>query len=372
MLPDPSIRLLLLSEDLAVPSDEGLKKFVSSLAAALHPLVELSVVSTQPSGPVESHVTIARADKLLRGHQLREHVRGFEPTHLVYVPRAGGTRNAFIRSWRLGRLWPPARTAMVILQSRGYGPLSSRIIKLARPEVVVAQGPIAARALYPIGIDALDIPSAVDLESFSPPSEGGRTEIRRRHGISSDSRLVLHVGHLKSGRNVELLGRIRRELGCECMVVGSTSTEGEAGVGRDLRAAGVTVVDEYVENIADLYRAANCYVFPVHESGNAIEMPLSILEALACGIPVVSTPFGSLPNWLAAGPAIRYASTDDDLVAGVRAVLEEVPPDPATVAATVSQFSWEALAHRLLGQICADITTLSPKTAFGSQGMPAR
>jgi len=347
------MRMLLVSEDLSAPADEGLKKFVSSITTPLRSLVQLEVVSTQPAGPVGDGVTVARANLLMGGRELRDRVRTFRPTHIVYVPRSGGTRNAFIRSWRLGRIYPAARRTTLILQSRSFGAAGAFIARMLRPDVLLTQGPSVRRAISRAGLDALDIPSGVDTCRFSPASIDQKLEIRRRLGIPADSPVVLHVGHLAESRNVLLLAKVRQDLGCEAIVVGSTSTPHNAEVKDLLEASGVRVFDTYIEEIADIYRAVDCYLFPVHNSGGAIEMPLSVLEAMACGIPVVSTPFGSLPDWLPPSSGVVYADADHALIREVGVALLAGPELSERVRSSALQFSWATIAERLI-ELAAD------------------
>jgi len=348
-MPANSARVLLVTEDLALPSDEGLKKFVYSVSSALKDRVELKLVCTSPSGPTGDDVIVARANLLMQGGALRSQVGDFHPTHVVYIPRSGATRYAFVRSWRLSRLQPKATSAMIVLQTRPYGWLAGKIARVSGPDIVVTQGSSVRRALSAIHVDAVTIPSGVDAYRFAPVDEERKRRIRQQMGLPLDSRLVLHVGHLKFDRNVQLLARIRTELGCECAVVASSSTVQEPEVRELLIDAGVHVVNTYIEDIADVYRMADIYLFPVHEVGNAIEMPLSVLEALACGLPVVSTPFGSLLDWLPPSNAMTYAASDDELLSAVaKKVSLAAGADVNAARATALAFSWSAVASRLL------------------------
>jgi len=63
-----------------------------------------------------------------------------------------------------------------------------------------------------------------------------------------------------------------------------------------LKKYGFRIIDEYVPNIEEIYNLADCYVFPTFKRHNCIDMPLSVMEAMACNIPVISTKFGGLPK----------------------------------------------------------------------------
>jgi len=53
---------------------------------------------------------------------------------------------------------------------------------------------------------------------------------------------------------------------------------------------------------------SDIYVFPVIEPNACIDLPLSILEARACGIPCVCTNFGSISHFLGNDhEGIRYS-----------------------------------------------------------------
>ncbi len=351
------LRLALVSEDLALPIDEGLKKFVFSVASHLPNDVEAITISTAPQGPLPDSVRCAPANHLMRGKELSGLLASFKPDRLIYVPRAAGTRNAFIRSAVLKRHSGGCTTMMVSLQVRQYGPLARLLIRRFHPDVTVAQGFATRDQLAGLGIRAAAIPSGVDVDRFLPADVEVKRALRRKYDLDRDEFIVLHVGHLRHQRNLQVLGRIRRELGIRVVMVASTSMEADAGVRESLEEEGVMVIRRYVDDIAELYQLSDCYLFPVHAYYGAIEMPLSVLEAMGCGLRVVSTPFGSLPQWIPPGSGMNYAADDDELVNAVRsAALGKEVPDPSVIRARVKAFSWDAIASRLLAPVDSLVT----------------
>ena len=66
----------------------------------------------------------------------------------------------------------------------------------------------------------------------------------------------------------------------------------------ELEKKGIIILDEFIERIDEIYQLSDLYIFPVEDQNSSIGMPLSILEARACGIPVLSTDYGSVEKFL--------------------------------------------------------------------------
>ena len=80
--------------------------------------------------------------------------------------------------------------------------------------------------------------------------------------------------------------------------MGSTITKQEDLLIKELKKEKIIVINKYIKNIFEIYQISDLYVFPVLDHENAIQVPLSVLEALSCNLPVLSTKFGGLPDIL--------------------------------------------------------------------------
>ena len=110
----------------------------------------------------------------------------------------------------------------------------------------------------------------------------------------------------------------------------------------ELRAAGADLRG-YVpqEELVGLYQGAACLVQPSRFEG----FGLPVLEAMACGVPVVAVDEPALRE--VAGDAAVFVG-EDDLVAGVARALEERERLVAAGLERVEAFSWRTTAERTL------------------------
>jgi glycosyltransferase involved in cell wall biosynthesis len=118
----------------------------------------------------------------------------------------------------------------------------------------------------------------------------------------------------------------------------------DEGLRQRLIAGGVILIESYVRDIEEIYQACNAYLFPVREEGSAMDFPLSVLEAMACNLPVVAYPFGGLPMAFEPGGGLVLTETDEAMLAA----LESVRRIPVQTRTKAEPYAWDAVAGRML------------------------
>ena len=140
---------------------------------------------------------------------------------------------------------------------------------------------------YAVPADKVDvIPPGVDLDLFRPSLLPKRSERLR----------VLFVGSQFERKGGPDLLEAARGLGDAIEIDLVTSTDVKA-IPAGVRATVHRGLAPQSEKLVKLYRAADLFVLP--SRGDC--MPQAITEALACGLPVIATPVGAIPEMVSDG-----------------------------------------------------------------------
>lgn len=336
----------MLSELFIPPYDEGMKVTALSLLKAISGQVECTGIGPLAGCSINNIVKIP-LNKLIFSFKLLKELKKKMPELLIYIPDASATLNSFIRYKILQWMSKGTKTAMIALQDNIPENISKKIIPLLRPENIFVLSSGMVKRFESIGVQATVLPMGVDMEKFTPVSNEKKQALRGKYSVPQDCYLLLHVGHIRENRNIRFLLNLASQSKVMVLVVGSTSTPQEEKLKKDLRQSGIVVIDSFIPENQEIYQLADCYVFPVNKRTGAMEFPLSVLEAMACNLPVLTTPFGSLPDHFVSSPDFVYFDTQIELVQKCK----DIRQAHAETRKKVERFSWDNIAKMLL-QAC--------------------
>ena len=211
---------------------------------------------------------------------------------------------------------------------------------------------VQASHLRPEQVDV--IPNGVDLEKFRPPDDQTGTAAWRKATLGFEAPYLLHVGPCRVRKNVlrlvQAFGRLkrRRTLLHKLVLTGApgplSPAVRSAITGLRLKEDVVLTGELSDEALVRLYGGASVFVFPSLYEG----FGLPVLEAMACGTPVVTSNCSALPE--TAGGAAALVG-DPTSIENLSTVLQQVLEDGARRRALrrrglarAREFTWEACA----------------------------
>lgn len=199
------------------------------------------------------------------------------------------------------------------------------------------------------------IPNAVDRQTFRP---GDQAAARRELGLPEDAPLVVSVGNLVELKRhrvlVEAFARLRQTLpGARLAILGGGEAEPacERRLREQVREAGLDEVVCFAGRIPPVkvvrwLQASDAFALATSREGccNAV------LEALAAGRPVVTTPAGDNARFVQDGRNGFLVPVDDApaLAAAIECALSEVRWNPEEISRGLGVGSWNDVARETL------------------------
>ncbi|MFQ5740279.1 MAG: glycosyltransferase family 4 protein [Acidobacteriota bacterium] len=171
------------------------------------------------------------------------------------------------------------------------------------------------------------------VSNFFTHDESLALQARRR--LHLPERFLLHVGDIHTRRNVEKLAQAAEYLKMPLVLVGRILTGGEALRDWPYLYSGISA-----RLLKGIYSASTVFVYPSLYEG----FGLPVLEAMACGVPVVAANRSSLPE-VCGQAAVLVEPEVEPLVAGIEQALSEAEMYSRLGIERASRFSWEKTAR---------------------------
>jgi glycosyltransferase involved in cell wall biosynthesis len=152
------------------------------------------------------------------------------------------------------------------------------------------------------------IPNAVDITRFVPVVSEQKDILRGKLDLPSNAVIAIYTGRLVSYKGLPLLLRVWKEILCshENVLLLLAGTGGldihncESELRAYVKSNDLQKAVQFlgaVENVPEYLQASDLFVFPTENDA----FPSSLVEAMACALPVVTTPVGAIKSIITHG-----------------------------------------------------------------------
>ncbi len=352
------MRIGIYAPNMATPAPSGVERYIVELLKALagRPLNhEVALISDAPDLPLPPGgrrvplKSMGHASRLWFDHCRLSRVAAEEKLDLLHCPKS------FVPS-KLG--CPSVATVydVIFLKHGEYYPFWWRAYwtralssSVARATAIVAISEATARdveSLLPASKGKVTaVRSGVNPASFAQTDEEA-LRIRNARGIQPP--YFLTVGNLTKRKNLPVLldaFASIRDTGAKLVLAGAPEFGAQTVLDTLRHAPGVSYLGRVTdEELAALYKGALAFVYPSSDEG----FGLPVLEAMASGVPVITTTGGALPEAVGdAGLLVAPGSAPE-----LAAAMKRLAADPALRAGLVrkgakrvAEHSWERTAR---------------------------
>lgn len=254
----------------------------------------------------------------LRARSLRDYVHFSAGNTLysdVYQPH-GGVHRAWFEKDMMRYPARLIRKFMAIIRRLTLKDMVQRIcewwtFKVAKPEIIAISEMVRRDIIkwfnypeYRVHI----VPNGIDTKRFSPYNAKYRQEVRLRYSIGEDDFVFLFVANNLLLKGLGVLIDACRDLGdlpCRVLVLGGNSYYARMKV-KLYGLSGVFVFGGRAEDMERVYPACECLVHPTYYDACS----LTVLEALASGIPVITTASNGAAMYIGKGDGLVIPSAD--------------------------------------------------------------
>lgn len=329
-------RLILLSDMIKAQKEEGYIKYISTLAEKI---AGQDGVILADSG---------KAKRFFILQQLRDMIWVLfqKEKRVLIAPWRIYHSFWWIYAWILGIFGKECRF-LLACQDWDVPKLGKFFQRHSKPTVYVASTDLKKQyADYPGRL--IRIRAAVDLKKYHPVSEEEKMRLREKYGLPKDQKIFFHAGHLKSFRRLDWLLELPQN--CTGVVAISHYFEDDMDLRKKYEEReNILLFKEYFAKIEELFQASDVYIFTPVGTGSVnvpLSVPLSVFEAMACNLPVVSICHGELHE-IPQGEGLVYVDGDDPKKT-VEVALELLTQSPYHTREKVLDYDWKEGVEQIM------------------------
>ncbi|MBQ7133177.1 MAG: glycosyltransferase [Ruminococcus sp.] len=288
--------MIILTDCLSEKVDEGCIKVANTLSKKIKAFHKDAVLVAYNKGSDIADINL-ELNPLFLNKSIYEVLKK-EDSQVLYIPFASNTLASVLRTFVLS-VMNKGRVKVLFTLRHPMNAFSKLMLKLSKATVVALSEESYSFYSSVVSKSVVYLRTGVDTERFAPVDNDRKVELRKKYSLPLDKTIVLHIGHLNCGRNVDKLLNLDERNHAVLVLSSVTKNERDLQLYEKLKASDrITVIDEYIKNVEEIYQLSDVYMFPVCEQGKCIDVPLSVLEAAACDKPVVCTAYGELKSFI--------------------------------------------------------------------------
>jgi glycosyltransferase involved in cell wall biosynthesis len=205
--------------------------------------------------------------------------------HLIAQPPPPGVRGWSLRK-ALRRLIGRRARYLLGIRISGYVSNTTICVSNAVREVLVSAYKFPARR-------TITIHNGVSTSLFVPSKMGGPA-VRARLGVAPEDFLLICVARLAEAKGVDILLQavsrvVRQGISCKCVILGDGPLKEKLlHEANSLGLWGYVYFEGFQKDVRPYLQEGSAFILTSHLEG----LPLSILEAMACGLPCIVTNVG--------------------------------------------------------------------------------
>lgn len=334
------MKIVYIYELFFEPFDEGVKNFAL--------MIQKNLAEDNDVRIIRNIRTLPNAiNSLLLVPRILLCLLAYRPERVIFIPQASLTFSSFVKIFLLG-LFAKNRLTIVGTQKRVLSEKQKQIVRRFNIEKLFVLSTAMAEPLKDLDINCQIINAGIDRDRYHPTT--AKPLLREKYRIPVDKFVLLHVGHIKEKRNIRWLQEIQQNVpDIQTVLIGSTTTVQDKALCAEIEASGVIVIREYLSDIQELYQLSDIYCFTVTREDGAMETPLSVLEAMAVDLPIITTPFGRLPELFKEDKFYRYANSAAEIISLLNSGFGRYDGAESGInREKTKSYTWRSAASRLL------------------------
>jgi glycosyltransferase involved in cell wall biosynthesis len=231
---------------------------------------------------------------------------------------------------------------------------------LEKADKIIVNG-LDSKAFYQnlvLGEKVIRIPHGVDIARFRPVC---KENAKRSIGLDPSKKIVLYAGHSYLIRGIDDLiysvKLVSKQIPDVFLVLLLNPMPNSPitfirNLATKTLGSNVKVITRYVENIDDYFNAADIVALPYRCAGELPSYPFILLEAMACGKPVVTTRIGAIPDIIfneRNGLLTSPKSSGELAISIIRLLRDENLSKQigSNARESIKEFDWNIVAKRL-------------------------